>query len=62
MFCSHKPKLKNSILLLVPMVVKTTRKKETSETVKQDLLNSLKENYKLEEPEIDATADTKQTH
>lgn len=44
------------------MVVKTTRKKETSETVKQDLLNSLKENDKLEEPEIDATADTKQTH
>ena len=40
------------------MVAKTARKKKTSETVKQELLSSLKENDNLEEPDIDATADT----
>lgn len=39
------------------MVAKTTRKK-TDETVKKELLDCLKENYDLEEPDLDITADT----
>lgn len=38
------------------MVPKTIRKKKTNETVKQELLNSLKENDDLEEPGLDETA------
>lgn len=40
------------------MVAKTTRKKKTSDTVKQELLNSIKKDDNLEEPDINATADT----
>ena len=40
------------------MVAKTTRKKKTNKTIKQELLNSLKENANLEEPGLDATGDT----
>ena len=40
------------------MIAKTTRKKITSETVKENLLNSLKENNNLERSDIDATVDT----
>lgn len=40
------------------MIAKTTRKKITSETVKEKLLNSLKENNNLERSDIDATVDT----
>ena len=40
------------------MVAKTTRKKKTNETIKQELLNSLKENDNLEESGLDATGDT----
>lgn len=40
------------------MVAKTTRKKKTSDTVKQELLNSIKKDDSLEEPDINATADT----
>lgn len=39
------------------MVAKTTRKK-SDETVKKELLDCLKENYDLEEPDLDITADT----
>lgn len=34
------------------MVPKTIRKKKTNETVKQELLNSLKENDNLEEHQV----------
>ena len=37
--------------------MKTTRKKKTNETVKKELLNSLKENNNLEETDLDATID-----
>ena len=40
------------------MVAKTARKEKTSKTIKQELLNSLKEIDSLEKPDIDATADT----
>ena len=40
------------------MIAKTTRKKIISETVKEELLNSLKENNNLEHSDIDATVDT----
>ena len=40
------------------MVVKTARQKKTSEAVKQELLNSIKVDDDLEDPDIDATADT----
>ena len=37
--------------------MKTTRKKKTSEMVKKEPLNSLKENNNLEETDLDATID-----
>ena len=40
------------------MIARTTRKKITSETVKEELLNSLQENNNLEHSDIDATVDT----
>ena len=40
------------------MAAKTTRKKEANEMVKQELLNSVKENDDLEEPCLDVTADS----
>ena len=40
------------------MVAKTARKKKTSDTVKQKLLNFTKEDDDLEETDIGATADT----
>ena len=43
--------------LWVRMVAKTARKKKTSNTVKQKLLNFTKEDDDLEETDIGATAD-----
>ena len=40
------------------MVAKTVRKKKTSETIKQELVNSIKEDDDLEESDIDSIADT----
>ena len=44
MFCCHKPELKILQFLRVRKVSKSTPKKKTHEMVKQELLNSLKEN------------------
>ena len=40
------------------MVAKTVRKKKTSETIKQELVNSIKEDDDLEQSDIDSIADT----
>ena len=39
------------------MVAKNTRKKKSNETIKKELLDSLKENDNLEELDLDATID-----
>ena len=39
------------------MVAKNTRKKKSNETIKKELLDSLKENDDLEELDLDATID-----
>lgn len=39
------------------MAAKTTRKKKTKETVKQELLSSLRENNDLEQPGLNVTVD-----
>ena len=49
-FCCHNPKLKNDIFYRFIWWPKTSEKKKTNETVKEELLNLIRENEEVEEP------------
>ena len=48
--CCHKPKFKNDIFIC--LFGSKSHKEKTNETVKQELLNSLKENDNLEKHQV----------
>ena len=49
-FCCHNPKLKNDIFYRFIWWRKTSEKKKTNESVKEELLNLIRENETVEEP------------